>query len=88
MKQIEIKNAIGAADEKLVALENRLEELNLTTDYRKAAESTESKAEALLQLEEERVELSASRKLLDELLSKSQAEAILPLGKLRRVQAG
>jgi len=84
-KQIEIKRAIGAADEQLTVLENRLEELNLTTDDQEVAESMESKAEVLLQLEEERKELSASRKLLDELLSRSQVEAVLPPGKLRRV---
>ena len=36
----------------------------------------EGKAEALRQLEEERKAVNASRKLLDELLSKSQEEAV------------
>ena len=57
-------------------LENKFEELNISSDDQEAAESTESKAEALQQLEEERKALSASRKILDELLSKSKEEAI------------
>lgn len=57
-------------------LENKLKELNLSSDNQEAAGSTESKAEALQQLEEERKALSASRKVFDELLSKSREEAI------------
>ena len=57
-------------------LENKFEELNISSDDQEAAGSTESKAEALQQLEEERKALSASRKILDELLSKSKEEAI------------
>lgn len=75
-KQTEIKGAITTADKQLVVLENRLEELNLSDDDQEEAGSTESKDEALRQLEEERRALNASRKLLDELLSKSQEDAI------------
>ena len=57
-------------------LKNKLEELHLSSDNQEAARSTESKAEALQQLEKERKALSASRKVLDELLSKSKEEAI------------
>ncbi|KAF2174723.1 hypothetical protein K469DRAFT_613557, partial [Zopfia rhizophila CBS 207.26] len=75
-KQTEIKGAIGAADEQLVALGNRAEELKLATDDQQVDESTKSHAEALRQLVEERKAITASRKLLNELLSKSQEEAV------------
>jgi hypothetical protein len=60
----------------LIVLENKLEELNLSSDDEEAAGLKEDKAEALRQVEEERKALYASRKLLDELLSKAQEEAI------------
>ena len=75
-KQTEIKSAIGAADEQLVALGNSVEELKLATDDQHADESTKSHAEALRQLEEERRALTVSRRLLVELLCKCQEEAV------------
>ena len=76
-KQIEIQGAVTIADKWLIVLENKLEEFHLSSsDSQDAAESTESKAKVLQQLEEERKALSASRKVLDELLSKSKDEAI------------
>jgi cellobiose phosphorylase len=75
-KQVDIKAAIGAADEQLVALGSRVEELQLTSDDQQADESTKSRAEALRQLEEERKAIAETRKLLDELLSKVQEEAV------------
>ena len=74
MEQTEIKDAITSADKQLIILEHRLEELNLSSD--EEAENIESKAQALQQAEEERSALELSRKLLNELLSKSQEEAI------------
>ena len=56
-------------------LENKVEEMSLSDDD-EVAGSAESKAAALRQLEEERKALNASRKLLDELLAKSQEEAV------------
>ena len=50
--------------------------MNLSDDDEDAAGPAEDRAEALRQLEEERKALDASRKLLDELLSKSQEEAV------------
>ena len=50
--------------------------MNLSDDDEEAAAPAEGKAEALRQLEEERKALDASRRLLDELLSKSQEEAV------------
>ena len=50
--------------------------MNLSDDDEEAAAPAEGKAEALRQLEEERKALDVSRKLLDELLSKSQEEAV------------
>jgi hypothetical protein len=75
-KQAEVKGAITTADKQLVVLENKLEELNLSSDDEEVAAPKEGKAEALRQLEEERKAVNASRKLLDELLSKSQEEAV------------
>ncbi|KAL9100717.1 MAG: hypothetical protein Q9163_003943 [Psora crenata] len=75
-KQTEIEGAITTRDKKLIVLENKLEELSLSSDEQEAAGSTESKAEALQQLEEERKALNASREVLNKLLSKSQEEAI------------
>jgi hypothetical protein len=64
------------ADRHLVVLENKLEELNLSSDGDDIAGSSEGKAEVLRQLEEELKGVKASQKLLEELLSKSQEEAI------------
>ncbi|MCJ1251978.1 hypothetical protein MMC30_009216 [Trapelia coarctata] len=75
-KQTEINGAIYAADEQLMALENRVEEFKLASDNESVDPSARSHAEALRQLEEERNALNASRKLLDELLSKSQEGAV------------
>jgi len=57
-------------------LENKVEGMNLSGDDEEAVGPTEGKAEALRQLEEERKALESSRKLLEELLSKSQEEAV------------
>lgn len=51
-------------------------EINLSDDDEEAAAPAEGKAEALRQLKEEGKALDASRKLLNELLSKSQEEAV------------
>jgi TolA-binding protein len=75
-KQAEVKGAITTADRQLVLLENKLEELNLSSDDDEAAGSREGKTEALRQLEEELKAVKASQKLLKELLSKSQEEAV------------
>ena len=75
-KQAEVKSAITTADKQLVVLENKLEELNLSSDDDEAAGSREGKTEALRQLEEEFKGVKASQKLLNELLSKSQEEAV------------
>ena len=74
IKQTEIKGAITSADKQLIVLVDRLEELYLSSD--EEGENIESKPQALQQIEEERSAIELSRKLLDELLSKSQEEAI------------
>lgn len=76
-KQVEVKDAITTAEKQLVVLEDRLEELNLSSDDDEAAGSAEGKSEAMRQLEEELKAVKASQKLLNELLSKSQEEAIM-----------
>lgn len=74
--QAEIKGAVTITDKQLVVLESKLEELNLSSDDDEEAGSKDGKAKALQQLEEERKAMEASRRLLDELLSKAQEEAV------------
>lgn len=75
-KQAEVKGpAIATADKQLVVLEKRFEELELSDDD-EAAASTQGKNATLQQLEEERKALDVSRKLLEELLAKSQGEVV------------
>jgi hypothetical protein len=62
-------------NKQLVALESKLEDLNLSSDE-EAAGPKEGKNEALRQVEEERKAVSASQRLLDELLSKAQEDAV------------
>jgi len=57
-------------------LENKVKEMNLSDDEEEVATPAEGKTEAMLQLEEEVKGLKASQKLLHELLSKSQDEAV------------
>jgi hypothetical protein len=66
-----------AADKQLILLENRVEEMNLSDDDEEMATPAEGKTEALRQLEEEIKGVKASQKLLNELLSKSQEEAVV-----------
>jgi hypothetical protein len=75
-KQDEVNGAITTADRQLVVLENKLKEMNLSSDDDDTAGSSHGKAEVLQQLEEELKGVKASQKLLNELLSKSQEEAI------------
>ena len=69
-KQAEVKSAITTADKQLVVVENKLEELNLSSDDEEATGSREDKTEALRQLKEELIAVKASQKLLNELLLK------------------
>ncbi|KAI0908884.1 hypothetical protein F4823DRAFT_563459 [Ustulina deusta] len=74
-KQDEVKGAITTADKQLIVLENKVEEMNLSDDE-EVAIPAEGKTEALQQLEEELKGVKASQKLLSELLSKSQEDAV------------
>jgi hypothetical protein len=64
------------AHKQLIVLENRVEEINLSDDDEEVATPAEGKTEALRQLEEELEGVKASQKLLNELLSKVQEDAI------------
>lgn len=75
-KQTEITGAIGTTDAQLVEAGKRLEELNISGDNQVEAKGAENWADALRQIEEERKALNASRKLLGELLSKAQEDAV------------
>ena len=63
------------AEKQLIVLESKVEEMNLSDDD-EVATLVEGKTEALRQLEEELKGVKASQKLLGELLSKSQEEAV------------
>ena len=84
VRQVELNSAITTTDKQLVVLEKKLEELGLSSDEEDTG-STEGKSEALGQLEEELKAVIASQKLLTELLSKSQEEAV---AKAARNQSG
>ena len=58
-------------------LENKVEEMNLSDDDKEVATPAEGKTEVLQQLEEELKGVKASQKLLSELLSKSQEDAVV-----------
>lgn len=75
-KQTEIEGSITTANLQLVMAENKLEELSLSSDDEEAAGSGEEKTEAMHQLEEKLRGVKAMQKLLNELLSKSQEEAV------------
>jgi hypothetical protein len=74
--QAEVKTAISTADRQLVVLESKLDEFNLSSEEEEEIEGKEGKSEVLQQLEEGRKALEASQKLLNELLSKAQEDAI------------
>lgn len=74
--QEEVKSAITIANKQLIVLEERLEDLSLSNDDEEAAGFREGNSAALRQLEEELEAVKVSQKLLSELLSKSQEEAV------------
>ncbi|KAK2764262.1 hypothetical protein FQN54_008954 [Arachnomyces sp. PD_36] len=76
-KQIEIRTAIDATNERRAEVGKRLEEHGVDKNMRGSVGGPESRADALRQIEEERTALSASRKLLDELLVKVQEDVVM-----------
>ncbi|KAF2802609.1 uncharacterized protein BDZ99DRAFT_512429 [Mytilinidion resinicola] len=74
--QAKVKDAMTTTNKQLVVSESKLEELNLSNDNKEAAGPKEGKTKALRQLKEERKAVSASQRLLDELLSKTQEDAV------------
>jgi hypothetical protein len=76
MKYADVKSAITATDKQLAVLEHRMGEMNLSSDDEETAGSEGDKAKAMRQLEQEREAVSVSRRLLDELLSKAQEDAV------------
>lgn len=80
-KQLEVKEAITATDKRKVVIENRLEELNLSEDEKQGSDDPEDRHKALRQFQEELQALESSRKLLQELLSKSQEQAVASAAK-------
>lgn len=75
LRQDEVKGAITTADKQLVVLEDRVKEMNLSDDDEEDTPA-EGKTEALKQLEEEFKGVQASQRLLNELLSKAQEDAV------------
>lgn len=76
LKQNEVNGAITTTDNQLVVLQNRLEELELSSDEEEEIMSARGKDEALQRMKNERDALDTSRKLLQELLVKSQEESV------------
>ena len=75
-KQTDIASAIKTTDKQLAEVGKRLEELNVAGNDQVEAESMKNRADALRQIEEEHKALSTSQKLLNELLSKAQDDAV------------
>jgi hypothetical protein len=59
-----------------VVLQNKVEELDVSSDEEEGSLSPRDKAEMMQRLKDEREALDASRKLLQELLAKSQEESV------------
>jgi cobalamin biosynthesis protein CobT len=78
MKQTEITGAIAATDKHLADVESTLGELRLAGTGQEGVQNAEDKDKdsALEQIEEERIALDSSRKLLKELLSMTREEVI------------
>ena len=75
-RQTDVTRAIDTADRQLIVLEDRIEELDVSESGHEEDAGEADKAEALAQLQQARSALETSRKLLEELLSKSQEEAV------------
>lgn len=75
-RQTDIQGAISTTDNRVAALESRLGEVALDVDRQKQAEGTADEQDVARQLEDDRKELDAMRKLLGELMSKSQEDAV------------
>jgi transposase len=65
---------VHTTEQELTAVAKRLEQVSVADDVQ--YEQMESKADTVRQLERERAALNASRKLLNELLSKAQEDAV------------
>lgn len=72
----EVNKAITTTDKQLVIVENKLGELNLSSDDEQNDSPPEMKATVMQRLREEYDALDASRKLLLELLARSKEESV------------
>jgi hypothetical protein len=75
-RQAEVESAIAVADRQLILWEDKMKDMSPSDDDEEAATAEEGKDEALRQLQEQGEALTASRKLLDELLAQAQEEAV------------
>jgi len=76
-KQAEVEGAITTGNKQLIVLESKLDDLNLSSDDDDdGAIPQEDRNSSLRQLEEELKGIKAAQKLLTELLSKAQEEAV------------
>ena len=75
-RQAEVESAIAVADRQLILWEDKMKDMNPSDDDEEAATVEEGKDKALRQLQEQGEALTASRKLLDELLAQAQEEAV------------
>ncbi|KAK6063283.1 hypothetical protein SCUP515_12531 [Seiridium cupressi] len=76
VKQDEVNGAIITTDQKVVVLQNKLKDLELSSDEEEGEMSLQGKAKVMQRLKDERDALNASLKLLQELLAKSQEESV------------
>jgi Asp/Glu/hydantoin racemase len=76
VRQNEVNEAITATDRQIIVLEDRVNELELSSDEEEGRTFSQERSEAQQRLENERDALDASKKLLQELLTKAREEAV------------
>jgi hypothetical protein len=76
VKEAEITGAIATTDKQLIGVQSALGELNLANSSQEGPQNAEDKDKALEQIKEEQIGLGSSLRLLQELLSMAQEEAI------------
>jgi hypothetical protein len=74
-REVEISTAISSTDVQLAAVQTGLEEVRLIDAGEDRIEDAEDVATTIKQIEEERIALDLSRKLLEELLGRVRDEA-------------
>jgi hypothetical protein len=87
-KETEIAGAIVTGDKQMMEVENRLQEVSIADPTQEGDEAAEEKAKVFQQINEERAALSASRKVLEGLLSKTQERTGISITNVRTSGGG